>query len=109
MDKKKAICEYLRKNHIGKGIDTPPIPVGRIEYLGSNGEVGETVEYTDADRFERDIKDENYYGTPMSVVVYRNADGSTIPHDFIFESDPPLQGFSIEDSPLISKSYIDHW
>lgn len=40
-----------------KAIDTPPIPVGRIEYLGSNGQVGETVEYTDADRFERDIKD----------------------------------------------------
>ncbi len=92
-----------------KAIDTPPIPVGRIEYLGSNGQVGETVEYTDADRFERDIKDENYYGTPMSVVVYRNADGSTIPHDFIFESDPPLQGFAIEDSPLISKPYIDHY
>ena len=84
-----------------KAIDTPPIPVGRIEYLGSNGQVGETVEYTDAERFERDIKDENYYGTPMSVVVYRNADGSTIPHAFISECDPPLQGFSIEDSPLI--------
>ena len=92
-----------------KAIDTPPIPVGRIEYLGSNGQVGETVEYTDADRFERDIKDENYYGTPMSVVVYRNADGSTIPHAFISECDPPLQGFSIEDSPLISKPYIDHY
>ena len=84
-----------------KAIDTPPIPVGRIEYLGSNGQVGETVEYTDAERFERDIKDENYYGTPMSVVVYRNADGSTIPHAFISECDPPLQGFTIEDSPLI--------
>ncbi len=101
--------EVKRIVSTSKAIDTPPIPVGRIEYLGSNGEVGETVEYTDADRFERDIKDENYYGTPMSVVVYRNADGSTIPHDFIFESDPPLQGFSIEDSPLISKSYIDHY
>lgn len=86
-----------------KAIDTPPIPVGRIEYLGPNGQVGETVEYTDADRFERDIKDENYYGTPMSVVVYRNADGSTIPHAFISECDPPLQGFFIEDSPLIER------
>ena len=101
--------EVKRIVSTAKAIDTPPIPVGRIEYLGSNGEVGETVEYTDAERFERDIKDENYYGTPMSVVVYRNADGNTIPHDFIFESDPPLQGFSIENSPLISKPYIDHY
>lgn len=95
--------EVKRIVSITKAIDTPPIPVGRIEYLGSNGQVGETVEYTDADRFERDIKDENYYGTPMSVVVYRNADGSTIPHAFISECDPPLQGFFIEDSPLIER------
>lgn len=101
--------EVKRIVSTAKAIDTPPVPVGRIEYLGSNGEVGETVEYTDAERFERDIKDENYYGTPMSVVVYRNADGSTIPYNFISECDPPLQGFSIEDSPLISKSYIDHY
>ena len=101
--------EVKRIVSTSKTIDTPAVPVGRIEYLGSNGEVGETVEYTDADRFERDIKDENYYGTPMSVVVYRNADGSTIPHAFISECDPPLQGFSIEDSPLISKPYIDHY
>lgn len=96
--------EVKRIVSTSKAIDTPPIPVGRIEYLGSNGEVGETVEYTDAERFERDIKDENYYGTPMSVVVYRNADGSTIPHAFISECDPPLQGFSIEDSPLLERS-----
>ena len=101
--------EVKRIVSTAKAIDTPPVPVGRIEHLGSNGEVGETVEYTDAERFERDIKDENYYGTPMSVVVYRNADGSTIPHTFISECDPPLQGFSIEDSPLISKPYIDHY
>ena len=101
--------EVKRIVSTSKVIDTPTIPVGRIEYLGTNGEVGEAVEYTDAERFERDIKDENYYGTPMSVVVYRNADGSTIPHAFISECDPPLQGFSIEDSPLISKPYIDHY
>ena len=95
--------EVKRIVSTSKAIDTPPVPVGRIEYLGSNGEVGETVEYTDAERFERDIKDENYYGTPMSVVVYRNADGSTIPYSFISECDPPLQGFSIEDSPLIER------
>lgn len=73
------------------------IPIGRIEYLGFNGKVVETVEYDDPETFERDIKDENYYGSPISVVIYRNADGSTIPHDFIFESDPPLKGFRIED------------
>ena len=52
--------EVKRIVSTAKAIDAPSIPVGRIEYLGSNGEVGETVEYTDAERFERDIKDENY-------------------------------------------------
>mgnify|MGYP001027412482 FL=1 len=96
--------EVKRIVSTAKTVDTQAVPVGRIEYLGSNGEVGETVEYTDAERFERDIKDENYYGAPMSVVVYRHADGNTIPYAFISECDPPLQGFSIEDSPLIERN-----
>jgi len=75
----------------------PEIPVGRIDFLGSNGEVGESVEYMDAELFESDIRKENFYGAPMSVTLYRDADGHTIPHDFIFETDPPLQGFRIED------------
>lgn len=96
--------EVKRIVSTAKTVDTQAVPVGRIEYLGSNGEVRETVEYTDAERFERDIKDENYYGAPMSVVVYRHADGNTIPYAFISECDPPLQGFSIEDSPLIERN-----
>lgn len=74
-------------------------PVARIDYLGADGNVGETVEYTGASEFEKAFKEENYFGSPMTVVVYRQADGSTIPHDFVFESDPPIQGFSIEDLP----------
>lgn len=84
---------------IGDTVDSneKSIPVGRIEFLGFNGEVVETVEYSNSKKFEQDIKDENHYGVPMSVVVYRNADGSTIPHDFVFDCDPPLKGFRIED------------
>ena len=72
-------------------------PVGRIDYLRSNGEVGYSTEYTDADQFVRDMLDDNQYGVPMSVVVYRDKDGSTIPTDFVERFDPPPQGYEILD------------
>lgn len=75
-------------------------PVGRIEYLGSNGEVGESIEYTSEYQLAKDIKEENYYGSPMSIVLYRDKDGKTIPQDFLSELDPPVQGFRVEDFPI---------
>lgn len=79
-------------------------PIGRIEYLGTNGEVGESIEYTSPYQLERDIKEENYYGVPMNVVLYRQADGSVVPHDYIAECDPPLKGFSVIDNPYLKSS-----
>ncbi len=75
--------------------------VGRLEYLGSNGAIGETIEYTDEAEFIRDALEENYYGSPMNVVVYRGADGETIPLDFTSRFDPPPTGFEIIDSPYL--------
>lgn len=75
-------------------------PVGRIEYLGSNGEVGESIEYTSEYQLAKDIKEENYYGSPMNIVLYRDKDGKTIPQDFLSELDPPVQGFRVEDFPI---------
>ena len=75
-------------------------PVGRIEYLGSNGEVGESIEYTSEYQLVKDIKDENFYGVPMVVVLYRDKDGKTISQDFLSELDPPVQGFRVEDFPI---------
>ena len=40
----------------------------------------------------------------MSVVLYRQADGSVIPHDYIAECDPPLNGFSVIDNPYLKSS-----
>lgn len=79
-------------------------PIGRIDYLGTNGEVGESIEYTSPYQLEKDIKEENYYGVPMNVVLYRQADGSVVPHDYIAECDPPLKGFSVIDNPYLKSS-----
>lgn len=47
-------------------------PVGRIEYLGSNGKTVETIEYSDVELFIKNIKEDNYYGIPMVIVLYKD-------------------------------------
>ena len=71
--------------------------IGRIDYLGGNGTVGESIEYTSEYQFLKDIKEENFYGSPMSIVLYRNRNGETISQDFLSQLDPPPQGFHVED------------
>ena len=73
------------------------LPVGRIDFLGTNGSVGESVEYTDAEKFIAAIKEENHAGAPMRIVLYRDGQGQTIPQDFLAELDPPPQGFDVID------------
>ena len=82
-------------------------PIGRIDYLGTDGKVGESIEYTSPYSFEKDIKEENYYGVPMSIVLYKDKDGSTIPHGFIAQLDPPPKGFEIIDSPYLPENPLD--
>ena len=91
--------ERVTRNIISTSKDDPveSQPVGRIEYLGSNGEVGESIEYTSEYLFLKDIKEENFYGSPMSIVLYRNRSGETISQDFLSQLDPPPQGFKVED------------
>lgn len=79
-------------------------PVGRIDYLHTDGKVRESIEYTSEYQFVKDIKDENYYGTPMSVVVYADKDGNTISRVFIDELDPPPQGFEVIPSPYLERA-----
>ena len=80
-------------------------PVGRIDYLHTDGTVRESIEYTSEYQFIKDIKDENFYGTPMSVVVYADLDGNPIiPIDFATELDPPPQSFDIVPSPYLERA-----
>ena len=41
-------------------VENEPKPVGRIEYLGTNGRPGEVIEYTDPERFMKKIEDETF-------------------------------------------------
>ena len=44
------------------------IPVGKIDFLDTNGEVGETCYYYTEEEFLKSVKHENYYGDRKSVV-----------------------------------------
>lgn len=75
------------------------LPVGRIEYLDSSGTVGESIEFDDEEKMISAILYENYYGSPMNVVLYRDENGKTIDQDFIEKLDPPNIGLKITDIP----------
>lgn len=77
-------------------------PVGRIDYLHTDGTVRESVEYTSPYQFEKDIKEENYYGVPFTVVFYKDKDGNTVPQDFIGSLDSQPKGVEIIDSPYLA-------
>jgi hypothetical protein len=97
--------ELLSSTH--KDAPVESYPVGRIEFLGSNGAVGDTIEYIDEAEFLRDIFEENNYGTPMVIKVYRHEDGSAIPTDFVENLDPPPQGFEVIDAPVAEYDRAD--
>lgn len=79
-------------------------PIGRIDYLHTDGRVRESIEYTSPYQLEKDIKEENYYGVPMKIVLYKDRDGTTISQDFISQLDPQPQGVEIIDSPYLKSS-----
>ena len=77
-------------------------PIGRIDYLHTDGTVGEGFEYTSLYQFEKDIKEETFYGVPFTVVFYKDKDGNTVPQDFIGSLDPQPKGVEIIDSPYLA-------
>ena len=95
--------EQITRNIVSTNKEDPveSKPVGRIEYLGTDGAVGEIIEYTSPYQFEKDIREENYYGTPMNIVLYRDKDGNTISIDFLSALDSPPQGVETIDSPYL--------
>lgn len=77
--------------------------VGRIEYLSSEGKVVETVEYSDEAKFLADVKEDNYHGVPSRIKLYADAEGKTIPRQFIFELDPHPLGVEVVLNPHLEK------
>ena len=53
-------------------------PVGAIEYLNTDGQVRERIEYTSEYQFKKDVQEENNYGVPMVLVLYEDREAHTI-------------------------------
>ena len=81
-------------------------PVGRIDYFDADGKRSDTIEYTNADSFEKDIKADAKAGETMFIAVYMDKDGKTIPIEFLNELNPP-QLFATVPSPYLSKDLFE--
>ena len=82
-------------------------PVGKIDYLNSDGTVRESIEYTSEYRFVNDIKKENFFGEPMSVHVYSDKVGNSISTDFVKNLANDLKGFEVIPSPYLEEEPIN--
>ena len=83
-------------------------PVGKIDYLNSDGTVRESIEYTSEYRFVNDIKKENFFGEPMSVYVYSDKDDNSISTDFVKNLANDLKGFEVIPSPYLEEEPINN-
>lgn len=52
--------------------------IGKLEYYGANGQIGETIVYDDAKKMKSALKDDLYYGRPVHVTIYKR-EGQPIP------------------------------
>lgn len=95
--------ERNTRNIVSSNKEDPVLsqPVGRIDYLHTDGTVRESIEYTSPYQFASDIREEAYYGVPFKVVFYKDKEGKTISREFAEHLDPPPQDIEIIDSPYL--------
>ena len=77
-------------------MDEKALPVGRIEYLTSKGNVRKTVEYPLFQKLVEEVKDDLHYGVPLSIVLYQYGDKTTYPMKWTEELDCLPKGFRYE-------------
>ncbi len=77
-------------------IDAKALPVGRIEYLSPNGNVGDTVELECFQGMVDMVKDDLNYGIPLSIVLYQYGDKPVYPMKWAEELDCLPKGFRYE-------------
>ena len=101
--------ERITRNIVSANKDDPveSYPVGRIDYLHTDGTVRESIEYTSEYSFVKDIEEESYYGVPFRFYLYLDKDGNTINQSFISVLDTPLNAYEVVDSPYLADSRAD--
>ena len=71
-------------------------PVGRIDFYGSDGKIGESVLHYRAEGLVAQVVSENYYGCAMHVALFENENGKTIDRTFLLDLVPPNVTVSVE-------------
>ena len=71
-------------------------PVGRIDFYGSDGKIGESVLHYRAEGLVAQVVYENYYGCAMHIALFENEKGKTIDRTFLLDLDPPNVTVSVE-------------
>ena len=83
-------------------VDMSTVPMaGRIDYLNNDGKVAYSGEFLDGDELVKEVLDCNGNGVPISIILYRDKDGKTIPTDFMEDLDSPVAGFQKVDNPYL--------
>ena len=75
-------------------------PVGRIEFVSPRCVVEDAVTYYSAEDLKHAFRCENYFGTRMNVVFYKDEKGDTIDMTFLLKADPPNITYEITDPPM---------
>lgn len=83
-----------------------PQAVGRLDYLDSNGHVGELVEYDDETQLVEQIKEDADTGAPFTVTLYRDQNGNIIPQDFLADLGTPPKGVAVVDYAEGHREYL---
>ena len=86
--------------------DVKPLAVGRLDYLDSNGHVGEQVEYDDETQLVEQIKEDADIGAPFTITLYRDPNGNTISQDFLADLGTPPKGFAVVDYAEGHREYL---
>lgn len=77
------------------------LPVGRIDYLHTNGSVRERIEFIRPQQFESEIQEQSYYGVPMQVVLYADKHGKTVAYPAT-----PCR-VSVIPNPYLERTFLD--
>ncbi len=80
-----------------------PIPVARIDFLCNKGVIRESVEYSSAEEFLKELKEELHYGVPLGVTLYSDARGNHISRRFLSELDTLPKWLTVEPAPQSGK------
>ena len=102
-DEKVSVLENLREKKDILTKDPQTIPMARLDFLSSGGKVVDSVEYVSETDFLKALKEELYYGVPLTIVLYRDENGKTISKSFLEDLDTLPKGLTEEAAPEVRK------